>query len=104
MSSGDSSPGDEKPGGRTMEPSLIGGRQGRQASPKDVDELSTTGKSRNTHRPNRPREMSKEKRSMEKDLSNQKSTHTKKVWKLHGYQKVMEGTWMSHRLDLCLVK
>ena len=87
-----------------MEPSLIGGRRGRQASPKDVDELSTTGKSRNTHRPNRPREMSKEQRSTEKDPSNQMSTHTKKVWKLHSYQKDMEETWMSQRLDLCLVK
>ena len=104
LSSGDSSPGDEEPGGRTVEPSLIGGRRGRQASPKDVDELLTTGKSRTTHRPNRPREMSKELRSTEKKPSNQKSTHTKNVSKLHGYHKGMEGTWMSQRLDLCLVK
>jgi hypothetical protein len=87
LNSGDSSPGDEEPGGCTNEPSLIGGRRGRQASPKDEDELSTTGKSRTTHRPNHPRKMSKEQPSTEKDPSNQKSTHAKKVWKLQGYQK-----------------
>ena len=84
LSSGDSSPGDEEPGGRTVEPSLIGGWRGRQASPKDVDELSTTGKSRTTHRPSRPREMSTEQRSTEKDPSNQKSTHTKKRKRRYG--------------------
>ena len=87
-----------------MEPSLIGGRRERQASLKDVDELSTTGKSRTTHRPNRPIEMSKEQRSTEKDPSNQQSTHTKKAWKLHGYQKGMKATWLRLSMDLCLIK
>ena len=104
MASEDSSPVGEGPGGRTVEPLSSGGTRGRPASIGDVDELLTTGKSRTTNRPRDSRVTLSEDTSTADGSAQLQSTHTKKVWKLHGYQKGIEGTWMSQRLDLCLVK
>ena len=104
MASEDSSPVGEEPGERTVEPLSSGGTRGRPACIGDVDELLTTGKSRTTNRPRDPRVTLSEDTSTADGSAQPQSTHTKKVWKLHGYQKGMKATWLRLRLDLCLIK
>ena len=104
IASEDSSPVGEGPGGRTVEPLSSGGTRGRPASIGDVDELLTTGKSLTTNRPRDPRVTLPEDTSTADGSAQPQSTHTKKVWKLHGYQKGMKATWLRLRLDLCLIK
>ena len=75
-----------------MEPLSSGGTRGRPASIGDIDELLATGKSRTTNRPGDPTVTLSEDSSTADRSAQPQSTHIKKVWKLHGYQKGMEAT------------